>query len=428
MKALKRMTEEKNGIGTCIKLGKCDNFDEEGVLDRCKLGGDFTVSIGAVNISDLPAVYTVSVDGSDVDTIDYSGEFTFAGGTSERVSCVSTGSSEMSHFTGPDEAYSMCSCCGQNLETGECSHISSKEDEVQEYLQLYDKGLLSKRAVLERFNLDKDSMSKGLVTKIDKQECLQMYDKGLLSKETVLARFDVEAEESVPICSRKVSEEREALIAQALETSDGKTALAKTMGETLFGRPREYQAIGRKLLMVDELPQGAYARYNRDETEVASLTESYEEQASSSSTDAIRAQLDNTFVPSHSFDMKSAPESPVNYDDVKELAIKQKATCIRPLCLNSISTLISDVESFIEDDGSVDYLVVDQIVYNKMCENKLIGKETVVDLKEIAEGHVTDVFNAKLIVTKDNRGMMTAISTSKDTHMTIGFSDLKPTN
>ena len=29
-------------------------------------------------------------------------------------------------------------------------------------------------------------------------------------------------------------------------------------------RARGYQAVGRKLLMVDELPQGAYARYEKD--------------------------------------------------------------------------------------------------------------------------------------------------------------------
>lgn len=34
-------------------------------------------------------------------------------------------------------------------------------------------------------------------------------------------------------------------------------------------RSLEYQAVGRKLLMVDELPQGALARYERDVASVA---------------------------------------------------------------------------------------------------------------------------------------------------------------
>jgi hypothetical protein len=57
--------------------------------------------------------------------------------------------------------------------------------------------------------------------------------------------------------------EREALIAQALETDEGRTALAQAMVEPIR-RALEYQAVGRKLLMVDELPQGALARYERD--------------------------------------------------------------------------------------------------------------------------------------------------------------------
>ena len=56
---------------------------------------------------------------------------------------------------------------------------------------------------------------------------------------------------------------REALIAQALETPEGRVALAQAMVEPIR-RALEYQAVGRKLLMVDELPQGAYARYEKD--------------------------------------------------------------------------------------------------------------------------------------------------------------------
>ncbi len=59
------------------------------------------------------------------------------------------------------------------------------------------------------------------------------------------------------------AEERAALIAQALDTDEGKVALAQAMVEPIR-LALEYQAVGRKLLMKDELPQGAYARYERD--------------------------------------------------------------------------------------------------------------------------------------------------------------------
>lgn len=62
--------------------------------------------------------------------------------------------------------------------------------------------------------------------------------------------------------------EREAVIAQALETGEGRVALAQAMVEPIR-RALEYQAVGRKLLMVDELPQGALARYERDVRSVA---------------------------------------------------------------------------------------------------------------------------------------------------------------
>ena len=34
-----------------------------------------------------------------------------------------------------------------------------------------------------------------------------------------------------------------------------------------FRRPLDYQTIGRQLLIVDELPEGSYARYATDETD-----------------------------------------------------------------------------------------------------------------------------------------------------------------
>lgn len=65
------------------------------------------------------------------------------------------------------------------------------------------------------------------------------------------------------IDKRAVNAEREALIAQALDTPEGRVALAQAMVEPIR-RALEYQVVGRKLLMVDELPQGAYARYEKD--------------------------------------------------------------------------------------------------------------------------------------------------------------------
>jgi hypothetical protein len=64
------------------------------------------------------------------------------------------------------------------------------------------------------------------------------------------------------------NEQQEMIIAQALETDEGRTALAQAMVEPIR-RSLEYQAVGRKLLMVDELPQGALARYERDVAAVA---------------------------------------------------------------------------------------------------------------------------------------------------------------
>lgn len=63
-------------------------------------------------------------------------------------------------------------------------------------------------------------------------------------------------------------QDKEFVIAQALETDEGRTALAQAMVEPIR-RSLEYQAVGRKLLMVDELPQGALARYERDVAAIA---------------------------------------------------------------------------------------------------------------------------------------------------------------
>lgn len=62
---------------------------------------------------------------------------------------------------------------------------------------------------------------------------------------------------------RNINEQREEVLAQALQTPEGRTALAQAMVEPIK-TSLMYQAIGRKILMVDELPQGALARYERD--------------------------------------------------------------------------------------------------------------------------------------------------------------------
>jgi hypothetical protein len=51
-------------------------------------------------------------------------------------------------------------------------------------------------------------------------------------------------------------------IAYILCTSEGRELLARAMVEPIR-RSLDYQGLGRKLLIVDELPQGAYARYER---------------------------------------------------------------------------------------------------------------------------------------------------------------------
>jgi hypothetical protein len=65
-------------------------------------------------------------------------------------------------------------------------------------------------------------------------------------------------------------DEKEMVIAQALATEEGRVALAQAMVEPIR-RSLEYQAVGRKLLMVDELPQGALPRYERDVASVATV-------------------------------------------------------------------------------------------------------------------------------------------------------------
>jgi len=58
-------------------------------------------------------------------------------------------------------------------------------------------------------------------------------------------------------------EEQEFLISEALETSEGRAALASSMANPIR-TSLDYQGIARKLLVVDALPQGALPVYDRD--------------------------------------------------------------------------------------------------------------------------------------------------------------------
>lgn len=59
------------------------------------------------------------------------------------------------------------------------------------------------------------------------------------------------------------NEQKEYLIAKALETDEGRAALASAMANPIR-QSLDYQGIGRKLLMVDPLPQGALPVYDKD--------------------------------------------------------------------------------------------------------------------------------------------------------------------
>ena len=59
------------------------------------------------------------------------------------------------------------------------------------------------------------------------------------------------------------NEQKEFLIAKALETEEGRAALAQAMANPIRVS-LDYQGVGRKLLVVDPLPQGALPVYDKD--------------------------------------------------------------------------------------------------------------------------------------------------------------------
>ena len=70
--------------------------------------------------------------------------------------------------------------------------------------------------------------------------------------------------------------DREHVISAALDTPEGRVALAQAMTDPIR-RALEYQVIGRRLMMVEELPQGALARYEMDMNSIVTIERSYEE-------------------------------------------------------------------------------------------------------------------------------------------------------
>lgn len=59
------------------------------------------------------------------------------------------------------------------------------------------------------------------------------------------------------------NEEKEYLISKALETEEGRVALAQAMANPIR-TSLDYQGVGRKLLVVDPLPQGSLPVYDKD--------------------------------------------------------------------------------------------------------------------------------------------------------------------
>ncbi len=65
-------------------------------------------------------------------------------------------------------------------------------------------------------------------------------------------------------------QEKELIMTAAMDDAQGRLALAQVMVEPIKVA-LEYQAIGRKLILVDELPQGVHARYEKDVFSVAAV-------------------------------------------------------------------------------------------------------------------------------------------------------------
>lgn len=85
-------------------------------------------------------------------------------------------------------------------------------------------------------------------------------------------------------------EQKEAMLAQALKTNEGKVALGQAMANPIR-RNLDYQGVGRKALVVDPLPQGALPIYDKDIDVAAAII------ASNGSVPESRVQGDRVLVP-----------------------------------------------------------------------------------------------------------------------------------
>jgi hypothetical protein len=73
---------------------------------------------------------------------------------------------------------------------------------------------------------------------------------------------DVVHPEEAAARKKKIYDDLEKSVIDAMSTPEGKQSLAEAMVFPI-GRSLDYSGIGRKILMVDELPQGAYASYEK---------------------------------------------------------------------------------------------------------------------------------------------------------------------
>ena len=100
------------------------------------------------------------------------------------------------------------------------------------------------------------------------------------------------------IISNHIAQQREDIISIALNSAEGRSALAAAMVESIK-TSLMYQSIGRKLLMVDSLPQSTFPIYQHDV--------------------AVQSYVmtpKNVFVPSHIKILGKRKRKVVNYSNI----------------------------------------------------------------------------------------------------------------
>jgi len=102
-------------------------------------------------------------------------------------------------------------------------------------------------------------------------------------------------------------DEKEALIVKALSSESGKLALAQAMA-TPIRISLDYQSVGRKLLVVDALPQGALPVYDRDVESSAAVI------GKRGSAPALITEGDRITVPT--FEIVSHPK--IRFSEIKQ--------------------------------------------------------------------------------------------------------------